>query len=90
MSEHLTHHHRQTIDHIFDHQQHGNIHWREVESLLENVGEVTHEHNGKVKAKVGEHTLVLHPPKHGKVDQQMVVDLRHLLTDAGLAPDPSA
>jgi hypothetical protein len=87
MSDHLTHHHRQTLSHLFDHQQAGNIHWREVESLLDHIGDVEHEHNGKVKVKLGERMLVVHPPKHGEIDRQTVVDLRHLLSEAGFAPE---
>jgi hypothetical protein len=87
MTDHLTHHHRQTLAHLFDHQQAGNIHWREVEALLDHIGEVEHEHNGKVKVQLAERVLVVHPPKHGELDRQAVVDLRHLLTDAGFAPE---
>jgi hypothetical protein len=87
MSEHLTHHHRETLTHLFDHQQSANIHWREVRHLLEAVGTVSDEHNGKVKIHVGEKSIVIHDPGRHEIDRQLVVDLRHLLTDAGLAPE---
>lgn len=87
MTAHLSHHHRETLTHLFDHQQASNIHWREVRHLLEAVGTVTGEHNGKIKITVGGRTKVITDPGHHEVDRQLVVALRHLLTDAGIAPD---
>ena len=87
MSTHLSHHHRQTVEKIFGHPASGNIEWRQVLSLLERVGTTTEEHNGKVKVTLGSETLILHPPRGKDIDTQMVVDLRHLLTGAGLRPN---
>jgi hypothetical protein len=57
-----------------------------VRALLEAVGTVTEEHNGRLKVTLGDETEVLQPP-HGKdIDQQTIVDLRRLLGRAGLAP----
>ena len=86
MPEHLSNHHRQTPEHVFNHQQAGNIHWREVRSLLEAVGSVEDEHNGKVEIRVGGTTMVIRDPGHREIDRQLIVDLRHALTDAGYAP----
>jgi hypothetical protein len=48
---------------------------------------VTREANGKLVVSVGPETEVFHPP-HGKdVDQQMIVDLRRMLENAGYSPD---
>jgi hypothetical protein len=78
--------HRDTIKRIFSHSSAGNIEWREVLSLLDSLGETTEEHNGKVRVTLGPETEVLHPP-HGKnVDEQMLVDLRRMLKQAGFAP----
>jgi hypothetical protein len=86
MSEHLNNHHRDTLERIFRHPASGNLEWRQVTSLLEAVGGTTEEHNGKLKVTVGDVSEVLTKP-HGKdVDTQMIVDLRHLLTQAGFAP----
>ena len=52
--------------------------------MLEAVGEVTEEHNGKLKVTVGESTEVLQPPRGKDVDRAMIVDLRRMLTRAGL------
>ena len=85
---HLYHHHRSTAEAILSHPVSHNIEWRDVLSLLKAIGEVNEEHDGKVKVTVGPETEVLRAP-HGKdIDPQMVVDLRRMLTEAGLgAPD---
>jgi hypothetical protein len=43
------------------------------------------EHNGKRKVVVGSETEVLQPPRGKDIDQQMIVDLRRMLTQAGSA-----
>jgi hypothetical protein len=77
--------HRNTLEKILNHPASGNVEWRQVRSLLEAAGDVTEEHDGKLKVTIGDETEVLHPP-HGKdVDKQMIVDLRRMLTRAGIA-----
>ncbi len=89
MEAHLSNQHRDTVEQIFSHPPSRNIEWRRVVSLLETIGTVTHEHNGKLKVKLGPETEVL-PAPHGKdVDVQIVVDLRRMLRQAGLGPDSS-
>ena len=55
-------HHRDTLAEIFDHQGGGNVEWRKVHSLLEAIGTVTEEHNGKLKVEIGRETEVLTRP----------------------------
>lgn len=87
--EHLSGHHRSTLQEIFSHPTSGNVEWRKVLSLLEAVGTVTEEHNGKFKVQLGPETEVFQKP-HGKdVDRGMIGDLRRMLTEAGLNPDGS-
>ena len=89
MQAHLSSHHRETVERIFAEPLSHNIGWREVVSLLEAIGTVTHEHNGKLRVSLGPETEVLHAP-HGKdVEAQTVVDLRRMLTQAGFGPDGS-
>jgi len=89
MEAHLSSHHRDTVEKIFRHPASRNIEWRQVVSLLETIGTVTHEHNGKLKVTLGAETEVL-PASHAKdVDVQIVVDLRRMLKQAGYAPDGS-
>ena len=86
MAADLNNHHRVTLDKIFSHPLSGNVEWRQVLSLLEAVATTTKEPNGKVKVELGGQTEVLQPPGGEDVDRQLVVDLRRMLTDAGLEP----
>jgi hypothetical protein len=90
MEAHLSSHHRDTVDRIFSQPPSHNVEWRQVVSLLEAIGTVDHEHNGKLKVSLGPETEVF-PAPHGKdVDVQVLVDLRRMLQQAGFAPDGSA
>ena len=84
---HLDHHHRRTAEAILSHPVSHNIEWRDVLSLLEAIGEVKEEHNGKFKVSVGGETETLRRPSGKDVDEQMVVDLRRMLAAAGLTAE---
>jgi uncharacterized protein YbaA (DUF1428 family) len=85
MSETLNNHHRDTLRKILDHPAGGNVEWRQVLSLLEAVGTVEEEHNGKFKVTLGSETEMLGRPREKDVDKQMIVDLRRMLTGAGFS-----
>jgi hypothetical protein len=82
-SEHLDSRHRDTLRQILEHPASHNIEWRAVMSLLEAVGTVTVHHDGKVAVKIGLEQEFLVPPAGKDIDDQMVVDLRRMLTNAG-------
>jgi hypothetical protein len=75
--------HEDTLEKILNHPASGNVDWRQVRSLLEAVGTVTDQHNGRVEVALGDETEVFDPPKDKDVDKQMIVDLRRMLTNAG-------
>ena len=77
-------HHRDTLQKILGHAPAANVEWRQVLSLLEAVGTVRHQHNGKLEVTVGSETEVLQPPAGKDVDEQLLVDVRRLLTEAGI------
>jgi hypothetical protein len=81
----LNNHHRDTLEKIFSHPSSGNIEWRQVVSLLDAVGTTTKEHNGSLKVILGSETEVLRPPHDKDIDEQMIVDLRRMLTNAGVS-----
>ena len=84
--EHLDGRERDTLRQIFAHPTSHNIEWRSVTSLLETVGTVTVRHDGKVAVKLGDELEFLDPPKGKDIDDQMVVDLRRMLSGAGYQP----
>ena len=85
-SEHLDGRHRDTLRQIFEHPASHNIEWRAVVSLLEAVGSVTTRHDGKVAVRLGTGLEFLEPPPGKDIDEQMVVDLRRMLANAGYGP----
>jgi hypothetical protein len=84
---HLDHHHRTTAEAILSHPVSHNIEWHDVLSLLEAIGEVTEEHNGKFKVSVGGETEMLRRPSGKDIGEQTVVDLRRMLGAAGLTAE---
>lgn len=90
MNSHVSSHHRLTIEKIFSHPAGGNIEWRQVLSLLEDLGSVKQEHNGKFAVTLGPETEVFEPPQGKDIDEQQTVDLRRMLRQAGWAPDDGA
>jgi hypothetical protein len=85
-SPHLSGRHRDTLRQIFEHPVSHNIEWHAVVSLLEAVGTVSQHHDGKVEVSVGAGQAFIDPPSGKDIDAQTVVDLRHMLADAGYQP----
>jgi hypothetical protein len=85
--EHLSNHHRNTLSQLFQHPVGHNIEWRAVLSLLEAVGSVEENRDGKVAITLGGTTEYLDPPAHKDIDVQTVVNLRRMLSGAGYRPD---
>ena len=86
MTKRVTADHRVTLERIFRHPAGGNIEWRQVLSLLDAVGSVEEEDNGNVRVTLGGETEVLRPPREKDIDKQTIIDLRQMLSKAGLAP----
>jgi hypothetical protein len=85
-SPHLDNRHRNTLRQIFQHPVSHNIEWHAVASLLEAVGTVDVHHDGKVTVQVGSEREILEPPVSKDIDEQVVVDLRRMLSRAGYEP----
>lgn len=84
----LGHRHRDTLERVFNHASSGNVEWRPVLSLLETLRATHREHNGMLKVTLGRETEVFRRPAGKDIDEQTLVDLRRMLTNAGFAPRP--
>ncbi len=82
----LSGHHRTTAERIFAHPSNHNVEWHDVMSLVDAVGTVVEEHNHRYIVTIGEETETFDRPKHDDVDSQQLVDLRRMLTNAGITP----
>ena len=86
-SPELSSNHRDTLAQILRHPVSHNVEWRAALSLLKQVGSVTERHDGKFEVRIGDENIVLRPPRGKDLDTQQLVDLRHLLVQAGYGPD---
>jgi hypothetical protein len=84
MTRQLDGEHRNTVEQIFNRPSSGNVEWRRVRSLLEAVGTVAEEHDGRLRVTLGNETETFDRPHDKDVDAQMLVDLRRMLTQAGI------
>lgn len=58
--------------------------------VTQNLGTVTEGHNGKLSVTLGPETEVFEAPRGKDIDEQLAVDLRRMLTEAGFAPGRDA
>jgi hypothetical protein len=85
-SQHLDNHHRNTLRQIFQHPVSHNIEWHAVTSLLDVIGTVEVHPDGQVIVQVGSERAFFEHPRGKDIDEQMVLDLRRLLSKAGYEP----
>jgi hypothetical protein len=89
-SEHREHRaasHERTLEQLFQHPVAHNVEWRDVVRLLEAVGSIQEEHNGKLRVEIHGQTTVLHRPRHKDLaDVEQLVEIRHFLERAGVKP----
>jgi hypothetical protein len=81
--EHLSGHHRDTLQQIFQEQTNYNVEWHDVVSLLEAVGSIEQQHDDMFVFRIGQETQVLRRPRDKDIDGQQLVDIRRILTSAG-------
>jgi len=80
--------HANLIRSIFHEPPSGNVHWRDVESLLKHVGASLEPISGaRVRVKLNRMEDVLHRPHHSNVlDASALMHLREFLARAGVTP----
>jgi hypothetical protein len=87
---HLDHEQRRILDQLSAHPLPHNLKWQHVISLLRAMGEVTQESDDRLRVKYDGHTEVFRTSKHGDVDADTVVKLRHFLLGTMPGPEESA
>jgi len=80
--------HVQLLRSIFHDPPSGNIHWREIESLLRHVGASLEPLSGaRIRVRLNRMEGVLHRPHHSNVlDASSLLHLRELLARGGVTP----
>ena len=84
----MSHKHDSQLNAIFHDPVSGNIHWREVESLLRHHGAaITPAHGARFHVTLNEMDCFLHHPHQGSVcDRNLIKQLREFLLRAGVKP----
>lgn len=82
----MSHKHEQLLRTIFTDPPSNNIHWREVESLLNHVGaEMENIPGARLRVKIKRMETILHRPHHSNtLDRQGIKHLREFLARAGV------
>jgi len=82
----MSHKHEQLLRTIFSDPPSNNIHWREVESLLNHVGaEMENIPGARLRVKIKRMEAILHRPHHSNtLDRQGIKHLREFLARAGV------
>lgn len=83
----MSHKHHQVLQAIFQEPVSGNIHWRDVESLLHNLdAELEPSHGARLRVVLNGVEGFLHRPHHsGVCTKQDVRHLREYLASAGVS-----
>jgi len=85
MKPQLTKSHQSTYDAIFRHPIAHNLQWRDVRSMLGELGAVVDQENGHFKTTCGGESLILHPASDKILpDIDVVMSIRHFLKRVGM------
>lgn len=81
-------HHANLLRAIFQDPVSGNIHWREIESLLHHLGaDIQPSHGARFHVILNQVEGFLHHPHHsGICNKQEIKQLREYLARAGISP----
>ena len=80
--------HDKVLKKIFENPVPGNIHWRDIESLMIHHGaEITEGRGSRVRVALNEERAVFHRPHPEKeTDKGAVKSVREFLENAGITP----
>jgi hypothetical protein len=83
--------HQRTYDRIFQHPISHNLEWREVRSLMSELGQTEEESNGNLKITRNGQTLMLHPSNKKDISEMKeIMSLRHFLERSESTPAAAA
>ncbi|MBS4095680.1 MAG: type II toxin-antitoxin system HicA family toxin [Sulfuricella sp.] len=84
----MSHKHLSLLTAIFQDPVSGNIHWREIESLLNHLGATVEPvHGARFHVTLNKFECIVHHPHHSSVcAKQDVKQLREFLARAGVSP----
>lgn len=81
--------HLRTFETIFHHPIAQNLDWHDVVGLGGVIGTVHEKPNGSFLFDIAGRHLTLHRPRGKDITTDQIVAIRHFLTEAGYAPEPT-
>lgn len=82
----MNHRHRKTLHALFAHPVSGNIDFKHVEHLLQDLGaEIEQRSGARVAVKLNGHTAVIHHAQHSLPTEE-VAQIRKFLETCGIDP----
>ena len=82
----MNHRHRKVLHSLFAHPVSGNIDFKHVEHLLEDLGaEIEQRSGARVAVKLNGHTAVFHHAQHS-IPTEEVAQIRKFLESSGIDP----
>ena len=83
----MSHKHLTLLRTIFQDPLPTNIHWRELESLLNHLGaNIEPSHGARFKVSIGEVVIFLHHPHHNSdCSRDLIKQVREFLAHAGIS-----
>ena len=89
MKPQLSKAHQSTYDSIFRHPIARDLHWRDVRSMLGELGEVGDQPNGHFKVTANGESLLLYPAGDTTLaDADVLMSIRHFLKTSPPMPPP--
>jgi hypothetical protein len=90
VTQRLDHHHRHTLAQVMAHPIGHNIQWRDVEILLERLGDLRPSHTGGWTVTIEGRTLRLGRVRGRELSEHQVMALRRLLRDVVVRAEAAA
>ena len=81
----MNHRHRKVLHQLFQHPIAGNVHFKDVEAVLGELGGELSNHGAGVGVKLNGHSAVFSRP-HGDLPADEIMKLRHFLQTCDVDP----
>jgi hypothetical protein len=83
----MNHHHRKVLQALFDHPVSGNIRFREVETVLQELGAELDARSGdRIGVRLSGHSAVFHRAQHD-LPKEEVLRIKDFLVNCGVRPE---
>ena len=83
----MSHKHAKVLKEIFTDPVSGNLHWRDIESLLTHLGAEMQQHGARIHVFLNKREGILHRPHKSSVStKQEIRQIREFLACAGVTP----